>query len=155
MLCEEDHLLQNLLQATTATNSQSEDKLMLGFQDREKVYKILNATLLLVIIDTISNHTIFKFLIEDGSSCNVLYIDTLRKLEIRQQDHDLCDDISLLAFNDFITHPYGATNLLFSLVEMEGERKVTLSFLVVLCKISFSGILGRCWTWLLPLFTSN
>lgn len=49
----------------------------------------------------------------------------------------------LLVFNNLITRPYKMTYLTLSLVEGVGEKKVTLSFLVILCMSTFKGILGR------------
>lgn len=56
---------------------------------------------------------------------------------------DPCEDKSLLAFNDFVTHPCDLADLLLSLREGEGERKVPFCFLVVPCKSAFSGNLGK------------
>lgn len=67
----------------TDTESQSENKKMLKFQDREKVDGILNAMLSPVIATTMENHIVFCFLIDDESSCNTLYIDTLKQLGLR------------------------------------------------------------------------
>lgn len=66
-----------------------------------------------------------------SSSCNVLYINTLKKQGLHHQDLDPCDDISLLVFNDFLTRLCGVVNLPLSLGEGEDERKVTLCFLAV------------------------
>lgn len=81
-LCDEEPLLQNLLQTKTTIESWSKNMLMLGFRDHGKVNGIRKATLHLVIVASIENHIVLGSLVEDGSLCNVLYDDTLRKLEL-------------------------------------------------------------------------
>ena len=46
------------------------------------------------------------------SLCNDLYIDTLEQLGLHQANLSPCGDESLIAFNDFVTLPYGMTYLL-------------------------------------------
>lgn len=77
--------------------------------------EIPNDALQLIIIASVANHTIFGLLLEYGSSCNILYIDTLVKLGLLQHDLDPYDDRSLLAFNGSTTRPYGEANMLLSL----------------------------------------
>lgn len=55
---------------------------MLGFRDHGKVNGIRKTTLQLLIVATVANHIVFGSLVEDESLCNVLYDDTLRKLEL-------------------------------------------------------------------------
>ena len=57
---------------------------MLGFQDNEKVGEISNVVLPLTIAASIANHTIFDLIVHDGSSYNIMYIDTLMKLGFHQ-----------------------------------------------------------------------
>ena len=104
--------------------------------------RIPSDSLLLIIVASIENYTIFGLPLDDGSSCIFLYIEKLVKLGLHQQYLDMCDDISLLAFHDSITHPYGATDLPLSLGEGEDEMKVILPFLIVHSKSSFNDILG-------------
>lgn len=71
-----------------------------------------------------------------------LYVGTPMKLRLCQQDLDLCDDGSLLTFNDSITRPCGAADLPLSLGEGEDEIWIILFFFIVSCKSAFSGIIG-------------
>lgn len=69
---------------------------MQGFQDRNKVNEIPKVTLQLFIAGNVANHIVFGFLINDGSSCNVLYIDIFKKLGLQQQYMYPCKYTSLL-----------------------------------------------------------
>lgn len=55
----------------------------------------------------------------------------------------MCCGRDLLTFNDSITHSYIMINLTLALGEEVRERNVTLSFLVILCRRAFKGILER------------
>lgn len=116
---------------------------MLEFLDHEKVSEVPNMELLLVIMIIVANHTITWFLLDGGSSCNVLYTDTLEQLRLHKLDLSPSKGGSILTFNDFVTCPCGMTDLSLFPGEWESERKVNLYFLVVSCKGTFIGILGR------------
>lgn len=93
----------------------------------------------LIITVSVVDHAIFDILVDDGSACNIPYVETFVKLGLHQQDIDPSDDKSLLVFNDSTTHPCGVADLSLSLKEGEGERKVNL--LLVLYKSAFRDIL--------------
>lgn len=57
---------------------------MLELLGREKINGVPNVELLLVITVTATDHTVIGFLVDDGSSCNVLYPDALEKLGLCQ-----------------------------------------------------------------------
>lgn len=91
--------------------------MILGFRDHEKVDEIPNTALPLIIVANVENHIICGLLVDDGSSCNILYVKTIVKLGLHKQDLDLCNDISLLAFNNFVTRLWEAVDLSLSLGE--------------------------------------
>lgn len=66
-MCDEGPLLKKLFQMTFDTNSRSEDISMLGFRDCEKVNEIPDIVVPLIITDSVTNHTIFILLVNDGS----------------------------------------------------------------------------------------
>lgn len=96
-----------------------------------------------ILLKAYVDHTVAETFIDDKSLCNVLYTNTLEPLGLLQLYLSSCSGGSLLAFNDFVIPPYGTTVLTLQLEEGESERKVTRSFMVVLCKMPLSGILGR------------
>lgn len=50
-------------------------------------------------------HCVSGILVDDGSSCNLIYFRIFTKLDLKEQDLRSCEDQSLLASNDYSTHP--------------------------------------------------
>lgn len=84
-----------------------------------------------------------RFLVDDRSSCNVLYADILELLGLQRMDLNPYYVGDLLAFNDSITRPWGTTYMTWAIGEATYERKVILSFHVISCKSVFRDILER------------
>lgn len=58
--------------------------LELGFLDREKIYGIPNFDLPLILQVTVTDQNLAEFPVDDISSCNILYTDTLELLGIQK-----------------------------------------------------------------------
>lgn len=100
----------------------SRDRLELGFLDHEKIKGILNFDLPLILVVTIANLNLTGFLVDDESSCNVLYADTLEWLGLHQTCLNLYRKGDLLAFNDSVTHYSGTTDMTLAIGEGVRER---------------------------------
>lgn len=109
------------------------DRSELGFLDRGKINGILNGDLPLILEITIVDHNLTEFLVDDISSCNILYSYTMDLISIRQEYLSLYGIKNLLAFNDSITHPQGDVALAMSVGEEYRERKVIRNFLKISC----------------------
>lgn len=59
----------------------------------------------LVMITTMANHEVTGLLIDDGSACNLMYLEVFRKLDLWKPDLNPCEDRNLLAFNNSTAHP--------------------------------------------------
>lgn len=127
---------------TRLIEERGDDMLMLGFRDRKKVNGIPNATLSLVITATITKHVVSGILINDGSTCNLIYREIFTRLGLGLQDLKPCKDKSLLANNDSTTRQYGGMDMTVSLGEGEYERSTNVHLLVVPYEIIFNDILG-------------
>lgn len=64
-------------------------------------------------------------------------------LGLQQTNFTTPEGEGLLAFHDSITHPCGAIDLTLSVGEGTIKRTMTLPFIVIQCKNSFKGIIGR------------
>lgn len=71
------NLPEYLIQVTTNTKSQSKNELMLEILDREKIIGVSNMEFPLAIIVIVTGQTVTQFLIDDETSCNILYVDML------------------------------------------------------------------------------
>lgn len=92
-------------ESTSLRNEHEDDTQIIWFQDHENVDGIPNVALPLIITSIIANHCVSGILVDDGSSCNLIYFRIFTKLDLKEQDLRSCKDQSLLAFNDYSTHP--------------------------------------------------
>lgn len=64
-------------------------------------------------------------------------------IRIQQEDLNPYSIGDLLAFDDSITHPQGVVDLAMTVGEGSGQRKVVLNSMIVSCRSTSRGILGR------------
>lgn len=67
---------------TCISDQRSEDRSELDFLDHEKINGILNFDLALILAAIIVDQNMIGFLVDGGSSCNILYVETLKLLGI-------------------------------------------------------------------------
>ncbi|CAI8583153.1 unnamed protein product [Vicia faba] len=89
----------------------SRDRLESGFLYCEKINRILNFNLPLILAVTITDRNLTIFLVDDRSSGNILYVDTLKLLGIQQAYLNPYNIGDLLAFNESMTHPQGTIDM--------------------------------------------
>lgn len=58
----------------------------LGFLNRDKINGLPNVDLPLILAVTIDDRNLTEFLIDKGSSCNILYSETVDLIGITQED---------------------------------------------------------------------
>lgn len=78
---------------------------VLGFRDSEKVRGILSKLLPLVITIIIGQFDVFQILIDDGSSCDIIYSSLFEKMVLDGGNMIPYDDPELHAFNGMTTRP--------------------------------------------------
>lgn len=61
---------------------QSRVRLELGFLDHRKINGISNFDLPLILVVIIADQKLTRFLVDDKSSCNILYADTFELLDL-------------------------------------------------------------------------
>lgn len=117
------------------------DWLELVFLDREKINKIMNFNIPLILVVIVADQSMMWFLVDGGSSCNMLYADMLKLLGIQQSDQKPYSGGDLLAFNNSMISHQEMIDLIVADKEGARERKVILNFLIVPCKSAYKGIL--------------
>lgn len=115
----------------------------LGFLDHEKIKGILNFDLPLILVVTMVDQNLTGFLVDDKSSCNIFYTDLLELLGIQHTDMNPYYGGYLLAFNNSITLPSGVEDLSLTIKEGVCERNVIFDSLLIQCRNTFRGILGK------------
>lgn len=114
---------------------------------------IINVTLLLVIIATIENNIVSGILVNDRSSCNLMYLIIVMKLGLNKTDKPY-EGKNLLAFNDF-------SNRLCECINLQNYFRVCMNkiimdvlFFQIPCESVYNIILGRSFLTMLDAFAS-
>ncbi|GMN20627.1 hypothetical protein TIFTF001_039957 [Ficus carica] len=94
----------------------------------------------LVLTLNVSNCEVGQILVDNGSSADVLFLSTLREMELSESDIESSTTI-LTGFNGESTTAVGKIKLPVFAV---GENKLT-TFLVLDCPFAYNIILGRSW----------
>lgn len=126
------------------------DRSNLGFRDYKKIDGTPNVTLLFFITVTITNHSILGVVIDDGISCDLMYIGTFMKLGLQIEYLKSSECKSLLSLNYSSICLCGRMNLPVSLREWKTwvlwtctplwkrlHNILGRSFLVVLVVVAF------------------
>jgi len=83
----------------------------------------------LVIVVNITGSDMAKALIEEGSSCNIMYDDLFVKLEMNSRNFSKHRGINLLGFDESETYPWGVVDLPVQFTTNQGSRrKVNVQF---------------------------
>lgn len=107
---------------------------MLRIQNHKKMDETPSEILPLIVTATLINHSVSRFLIDDGSLCDQIYLIIFMKSGLRMKDLKPCEGKSLIAFNDSSTWPCGETNLPVSFVEGKNKIIVNMFFLMFTCE---------------------
>lgn len=83
----------------------------LGFLYPDKINGFPSDDFPLILVITTIDHNLTGFLVDDGSSCNILYSNKIDLIGIQQAGLNLYGGGDLLAFNDSITHSRGVVDL--------------------------------------------
>lgn len=105
------------------------DRCIIRFWDIEKVGFIPKAALPLIIATIIVNHLVFRILVNNWISCDVMYTNIFRKLELYDRDLIPSKGINLLVLNDSISRPFWAIKLPLSIREREAWKDCECVFL--------------------------
>lgn len=112
------------------------------FWDHEKVDGTPNAAYPPIVTSTISNHLVLGILIDDGSSCDQMYLRIFMKLVLHIQDLKSYEGRSLLALNGSLTRPNGAFDQLVFFEEEKNMRIANMIFCVVPYKMPTTVLVG-------------
>lgn len=85
--------------------------------------KTRNVKLSLVVIAIIVNHSLLRFIINDRSSCDLMYLEIFMRLGLWDRYLKLYADDNLLVFNYSSASLRGAIELLVSFGEGKDEKK--------------------------------
>ncbi|MCH99833.1 hypothetical protein A2U01_0020848, partial [Trifolium medium] len=130
----------------TTESSSPQNQRALGFDDHEYLGGVPNEIFPLIVIATMAHHDVSRILIDQGSSCDVMYQKLFQKLGLRRECLCPYEGTDLHGFNGSTIHPWGLINLhvTFENKEIRNSKKtVEVQFLVVPCDSVYNFILGR------------
>ncbi|MCH81098.1 hypothetical protein A2U01_0001877 [Trifolium medium] len=119
---------------------------VLGFDDHGYPGGVPNEIFPLIIIATMAHHDVSRILIDQGSSCDVMYRELFQKLGLRRDCLCPYEGTDLQGFNGSTIRPCGLVNLpvTFENKDIRNSRKtVEVQFLVIPCDSVYNCILGR------------
>ncbi|MCI06415.1 hypothetical protein A2U01_0027474, partial [Trifolium medium] len=99
----------NMFSVNTGMSSQRKhsDRPVLGFSDDEYVGGTPNEIFLVIIMATMVNHNVSKVLIDEGSSCDIMYEELFTKLGLKRNNLTPYTETDLQGFNGSTTRPWG------------------------------------------------
>jgi hypothetical protein len=119
---------------------------MLGFTDDEMLNNKPNEMFPLIIMATLDNFDVSRILVDEGSSCDIMYQDLFEKMGLKKESLAPYEGSDLQGFNGAITTPWGLLTLPITFRDPktdESEITIRVQFLVVPCKSVYNCILGR------------
>ncbi|MCI09265.1 hypothetical protein A2U01_0030349, partial [Trifolium medium] len=131
---------------TNTPNNKEGGRPMIGFNDDEYLGDNPNEIFPLIIIATMACHDVSSVLIDQGSSCNVMYQELFERLGLKKKNLHSYEGTDLQGFNGSIIRPWGFINLPFTFENKEirnSKKTVTVQFLVIQCNSVYNCILGR------------
>jgi hypothetical protein len=79
----------------------------LGFTDHDLINGSPNEDLPLLLIANIADYDVSRILIDQGSSCDIMFNEIFSKLQIEQERHEPYHEGPLTAFHGSTTQPLG------------------------------------------------
>lgn len=116
---------------------------MIGFQDHGKMDETSNVTLPLIGTDIITNHSVEGILVDDGSSCKLMYLIIFRKLELHIQDLKPCEGMGLIEYNESLTQLCRTVDLPVSFGILKDKRILNMDFSMISCESVYNNIFGK------------
>ncbi|MCH90267.1 hypothetical protein A2U01_0011180, partial [Trifolium medium] len=90
---------------TDTANPKKGGRLVLGFNDDEYPGGTPNEIFPLIVIATMAHHDVSRILIDQGSSCDVMYQELLEKLGMKKEDLSSNEGTDLQGFNGSTIRP--------------------------------------------------
>ncbi|MCH98019.1 hypothetical protein A2U01_0019018, partial [Trifolium medium] len=96
---------------TDTTSSREGGRPILGFNDDEYPGGTPNEIFPLIVIATMAHHDVSRILIDQGSSCDVMYQELFEKFGLKKEDLCTYEGTDLQGFNRSTICPWGLINL--------------------------------------------
>ncbi|MCH87870.1 hypothetical protein A2U01_0008751, partial [Trifolium medium] len=117
-----------------ASGSKGGGRPVLGFNDDEYPGGTPNEIFPLIVIATMARHDVSKILIDQRSSCDIMYQELFKKLGLRKEDLCPYEGTNLQGFNGSTIRPWGLINLPVTFEDKgtkQSRKTVEVQFLVI------------------------
>ncbi|XP_028124106.1 uncharacterized protein LOC114321163 [Camellia sinensis] len=122
----------------------------IAFNDSDHVSMTISHIDLLIIRLRVNQFTVKRILVDPGSTSEVMYYETLIKLDFNKSDLSLAP-YPLFGFNTNPEYPLGK----ITLPVQSGSRTVKVEFLVVKLPSPYNVIMGRTWLHIMQVVPST
>ncbi|KAK2443631.1 hypothetical protein QL285_014717 [Trifolium repens] len=102
-----------------------------------------NSQIPLLIQASMANFDVHRILVDEGSSCNIMYSSLFKILQLDQHHLSPYLGSDLQGFNSSISKPWGYVDLHVRFGQREESKQVRVKFLVVDCPSLYQCIIGR------------
>jgi len=107
----------------------------LAFYDSKLPGGASNSAIPLLVRASMANTDVRRVLIDTGASCDIMYTDLFKTLQLTEKN--------LYGFNDSSTQPWGYVKLLVTFDKKEAKKTIRIPFLVIDCPSLYNCIIGR------------
>jgi len=115
----------------------------LAFYDHELPGGSPNAVVPLLVQVGMANLDVKRVLINTWASCDIMYTELFKTLQLTKSNLAPYLDTELYGFNDSSTKPWGYVELLMTFGERDGAKTIKIPFLVIDSSYLYNCIIGR------------
>ena len=115
----------------------------LAFYDSELLGGAVNLAIPLLMRASMANTDVCRVLVDTGASCDIMYTNLLKTLQLTEKNLSPYVGSELYDFNSSSTQPWGYVQLLVTFGEGEAKKTITVPFLVIKCPALYNCIIGR------------
>jgi hypothetical protein len=118
----------------------------IGFSDDEYPRGTPNEIFPLIIITTMAHHDVSRVLVDQGSSCDVIYQELFQKPGLHKEHLRPYEGTDLQGFNGSTISPWGLIDLPVAFENKnhkDSKKTIEVQFLIIPCKSVYNCILGR------------
>jgi len=126
-----------------SSNSNMGGRPTLAFYDSELPGGASNSANPLLVRASMANADVYRVLIDTGASCDIIYTDLFKTLQLTDKNLSPYVGNELYGFNGSSTQPWGYVELLVTFGKKEAKKTIKIPFLVIDCPFLYNCIIGR------------
>jgi len=125
------------------SNSNLEGRPPLAFYDSELPGRAPNSTIPLLVRALMPNTNVRRVLIDTGASCDIMYTELFKTLQLTEKNLSSYVGNELYGFNGSSTQPWGYVDLLVTFDKKEAKKTIKIPFFGFDCPSLYNCIIGK------------